>query len=175
MRYRYFVDFRHGHFGIFQFFLRYCGFGYSPRPMSPSFPHYDQNTRNTVISQLKCFFVSTAYSLNCYECKPDISEDDCDNNKVQINCTFAEPICSKIDYKTKSGKSYRARGCLHKTACEENKKKCEDGTFPDDSYDTLKSCSAYCCSDKDLCNGAFTVTANVFVLSTIMLFSLNIF
>ena len=136
-------------------------------------PH--QNTRNTVISQLKCFFVSTAYSLNCYECKPDISEDDCDNNKFQINCTFAEPICTKIDNKTKSGKSYRARGCLHKTACEENNKKCEDGKFPDDSYDTLKSCSAYCCSDKDLCTGAFTVTANVFVLSTIMLFGFNMF
>ena len=54
-------------------------------------------------------------------------------------------------------------------------KKCEDVTFPDDSYDTLKSCSAYCCSNKDLCNGAFTVTANVFVLSTIMLFILNMF
>ena len=77
--------------------------------------------------------------------------------------------------KTKSGKSYKHRRCLQKTACEDNKKKCEDGTFPDDSYDTLKSCSVYCCGDKDLCNGAFTVTANVFVLSTIMLFSVNMF
>ena len=176
MRYRYFVDFRHGSsvFANFSYGITILRYWVPPPPPPPPMsPH--QNTRNTVISQLKCFFISTAYSLNCYECKPDISEDDCDNNKVQINCTFAEPACSKIDYKTKSGESYRARRCLHKTTCEENIKKCEDGTFPDDSYDTLKSCSAYCCSDKDLCNGAFTVTANVFVLSTIMLFSLNMF
>ena len=177
MRYRYFVDFRHGSsvFANFSYSndIAVLGTPSPPLPPPPMSPH--QNTRNTVISQLKCFFISTAYSLNCYECKPDISADDCDNNKVQINCTFAEPACSKIDYKTKSGESYRARRCLHKTACEENIKKCEDGTFPDDSYDTLKSCSAYCCSDKDLCNGAFTVTANVFVLSTIMLFILNMF
>ena len=130
MRYRYFVDFRHGSsvFANFSYgitILRYWVPPPSPPPMSPH-----QNTRNTVISQLKCFFISTAYSLNCYECKPDISEDDCNNNKVQINCTFAEPACSKIDYKTKSGESYRARRCLHKTACEENIKKVRGGHIP---------------------------------------------
>ena len=123
----------------------------------------------------KCFFVSTAYSLYCYECQEHSNEDDCDNNKVPKNCTDAELVCSKINYKTEGDNSYTYRRCWQKTACEEAKKKCEDGTFSDDSFDMIKSCSVYCCSDKDLCNGAFTVTANMFVLSTIMLFSLNMF
>ena len=113
--------------------------------------------------------------MYCYECPADSNEDDCDNNKVQKHCTDAELVCSKINYETESDNSYRYRTCWQKTACEEAKKKCEDGTFSDDSFDMIKSCSVYCCSDKDLCNGAFTVTANVFVLSTIILLSLNMF
>ena len=119
------------------------------------------------------FIVSTAYSLKCYMCPGDQSVEDCDKDKSEMNCTDATPVCVKADADRESGKKIRWRACMLKTMCEDIEKKCKDGTYTDGNSDKIKKCSLKCCRDKDLCNGAFAVTAHVVVLSATMLLSLN--
>ena len=106
-------------------------------------------------------------------CPGDQSVEDCDKDKSEMNCTDATPVCVKADADRESGKKIRWRACMLKTMCEDIEKKCKDGAYTDGDSDKIKNCSLKCCRDKDLCNGAFAVTAHVVVLSATMLLSLN--
>ena len=105
-------------------------------------------------------------------CPADHSVEDCDKDKSEMNCTDATPVCVKADADRESGKKFRWRACMRKTMCEDIEKKCKDGTYTDGNSDKITKCSLKCCRDKDLCNGAFAVTAHVVVLSATMLLSL---
>lgn len=130
-----------------------------------------------------CGVICSGYppSFLCYECEDAGSAAECDRRQKIDNCNGYDKMCQKMHFTTANGKTGELRGCTEIAACEETKRKCENGEeiqFKDNVL--ITDCAAVCCVTADgaekPCNGACrTISVNMVLATVTTIFVLKFF
>ena len=113
--------------------------------------------------------IFTASSFKCYQCSAphdgEYTKEQCEKDQKEVECNSTEAmpmVCVRLWGEKTDDKKHEYRDCVLKSVCEGKMKKyCSDKKLMEEMK--IKECEARCCQS-DLCNSAFSTSANMIMM-----------